>query len=80
MSKRKTTVPPRPELSGIAPEVCLPVEGADMDKTLDEVEKSLLRQALAEMDGNKTKAAYHLNIQRTTLIEKLRKFGMLERG
>lgn len=43
---------------------------------LDEVEKSLIRQALERTGGNQTKAANVLGISRPTLIYRMEKFGL----
>ena len=45
----------------------------DIEKTREEYEKKLILQALAETNWVKTKAAKLLNINRTTLIEKMKK-------
>jgi DNA-binding NtrC family response regulator len=52
----------------------------EMDKGYDtlvsEFEKTLIVRALEETDGVKTKAAQVLNINRTTLIEKMKRLGL----
>ena len=58
----------------------------DLDKSLDkdkslkeklaEFEKKLIKQALIESEGNVTKTAKSLNVQRTTLIEKINKYSI----
>jgi len=52
--------------------VSLPEEGCD----LEEVEKSLLQQALARARNNKTRAAGLLGLTRSTLRYRLQKFGL----
>ena len=52
----------------------------DSDKTLKEklaeFEKRLIKKALIESEGNVTKTAKTLNVQRTTLIEKINKYSI----
>ncbi len=54
----------------------LPQEGLDLKTHLGEVEKGLIRQALDESGGVVAHAAKRLKMQRTTLVEKLRKYGL----
>ncbi len=54
----------------------LPPEGIDLKAYLADVEQSLIRQALEESDGVVAHAAKKLQMRRTTLVEKLRKYGM----
>ena len=51
----------------------VPSEGIDMTETLDELENRLLRRALNKAQGNKARAARLLGINRTTLVEKLKR-------
>lgn len=48
----------------------------DLLKILKKVEQQLIVQALTVCKGNKSKAAQHLNIKRTTLIEKVKRLGI----
>ena len=57
----------------------LPPEGIDLKAHLANMEQSLIRQALEESDGVVAHAAKKLKMRRTTLVEKLRKYG-LHRG
>jgi sigma-54 specific flagellar transcriptional regulator A len=54
----------------------LPGQGIDLKKYLDTMESHLIRQALEESNGIVAHAAKRLNLRRTTLVEKLRKFDM----
>jgi sigma-54 specific flagellar transcriptional regulator A len=63
-----------PESVSSAPR--LPVEGIDLKSHLSNLEFSLIRQALDEADGVVAHAAKRLNMRRTTLVEKLRKYGL----
>jgi len=55
------------------PEVELAPEGIDLKKTLDELENRLILEALEKAGGVKNKAAQLLGLNRTTLIEKMKK-------
>jgi len=57
----------------------LPAEGIDLKLHLANMEQSLIRQALEEANGVVAHAAKKLKMRRTTLVEKLRKYG-LQRG
>jgi sigma-54 specific flagellar transcriptional regulator A len=57
----------------------LPREGLDLKEHISNVECSLIKQALDEADGVVAHAAKRLKMRRTTLVEKLRKYG-LQRG
>ncbi len=57
----------------------LPQEGLDLKAYLANLEMSLISQALEEADGVVAHAAQRLKMRRTTLVEKLRKYG-LQRG
>jgi sigma-54 dependent transcriptional regulator, flagellar regulatory protein len=57
----------------------LPQEGLDLKAHLNDLELSLIRQALEDADGVVAHAAERLRMRRTTLVEKLRKHG-LQRG
>jgi sigma-54 specific flagellar transcriptional regulator A len=59
--------------------VRLPSEGLDLKAHLGELELSLIRQALEDTGGVVAHAAQRLKMRRTTLVEKLRKYG-LSRG
>ncbi len=54
----------------------LPSEGLDLREYLAELEQDLIQQALDAEDGVVARAAERLNIRRTTLVEKMRKYGM----
>jgi len=57
----------------------LPHEGIDLKEHLCGLEQELIRQALEEAGGVVAHAAKRLKMRRTTLVEKLRKYGM-QRG
>ena len=54
----------------------LPNDGIDLKAHLNNLEMSLIRQALDESDGVVAHAAKRLAMRRTTLVEKLRKYGL----
>jgi sigma-54 specific flagellar transcriptional regulator A len=54
----------------------LPQEGLDLKAHLSDLELTLIRQALEESDGVVAHAAKRLKMRRTTLVEKLRKYGL----
>jgi DNA-binding NtrC family response regulator len=58
--------------------ISLPEEGLNLKKTLSEIEDSLIMQALELTSGNKNQASKLLNMNRTTLIEKMKKKGLME--
>ena len=54
----------------------LPANGLSLKDHLAEIEKDLIAQALERTDGNVSQTARLLNLQRTTLIEKLNKYDL----
>ena len=56
--------------------VNLPREGIDLKEHLKQTEMSLIRQALAEANGVVARAAKLLQMRRTTLVEKMRKYDI----
>jgi sigma-54 specific flagellar transcriptional regulator A len=54
----------------------LPPEGLSLKDRLADIEKDLIIQALNRTDGNVSQTARLLNLQRTTLIEKLNKYDL----
>ena len=54
----------------------LPREGLDLKEHLNNLEYTLIMQALDEAGGVVAHAAKRLNMRRTTLVEKMRKFGI----
>jgi sigma-54 dependent transcriptional regulator, flagellar regulatory protein len=57
--------------------VQLPPEGLDLRDHLFTIERNLIQQALSRAGGTVAHAARLLKLRRTTLVEKLRKFEML---
>jgi len=56
--------------------VSLPDDGVDFNDAVNDFENELIIQALQKTDGNKNKAATLLNLNRTTLVEKLKRKGL----
>jgi len=54
----------------------LPPEGLSLKDRLADIERDLILQALNRTDGNVSQTARLLNLQRTTLIEKLNKYDL----
>lgn len=57
----------------------LPAEGLDLKDYLGNLEQGLIQQALDDAGGIVARAAERLRIRRTTLVEKMRKYGMSRR-
>jgi DNA-binding NtrC family response regulator len=55
----------------------LPPEGVDLNGFMQTIEDQLILQALSRTGGNKTLAAELLRLNRTTLIERMRKKGLV---
>ncbi|MBZ0230750.1 MAG: sigma-54-dependent Fis family transcriptional regulator, partial [Deltaproteobacteria bacterium] len=55
----------------------LTVETLDLRAALEETERRLIRAALQRSAGNRTTAAALLGLNRTTLVEKLRRYAPL---
>ena len=58
----------------------LPEDGLDLREHIAGIEERLLRQALERSEGVVAHAATLLNLRRTTLVEKLRKYGIARDG
>ena len=54
----------------------LPDEGVDFKEITEQFENNLIRQALQKTGGNKKAAAELLKLNRTTLVEKIKKKGL----
>ena len=54
----------------------LPEEGINLKQHLEKIERSLIEQALLRSDQVVARAAESLGVRRTTLVEKMRKYGM----
>ncbi|MFW6093471.1 MAG: sigma 54-interacting transcriptional regulator [Pseudomonadota bacterium] len=54
----------------------LPVNGIDLRAHLADTERRLIEQALSDSDAVVARAADRLRVRRTTLVEKMRKYGI----
>ena len=54
----------------------LPSEGVQLKQYLSNIESALLRQALSATQGTVAQAARMLGLRRTTLVEKMKKYGL----
>ena len=66
-------------LPGVNTPAMLPAEGLDLKDYLGNLEQGLIQQALDDASGVVARAAERLRIRRTTLVEKMRKYGMSRR-
>ena len=62
--------------NGTVPNVDVPDEGLDFDTVVQSFEKQLLTKALEKTQGVKSKAAELLHMNRTTLVEKVKKLRL----
>lgn len=69
-------LPSEPGLVGLDTPALLPVNGIDLKDYLTNLECSLIQQALDDACGVVARAAEKLRIRRTTLVEKMRKYGL----
>jgi sigma-54 specific flagellar transcriptional regulator A len=68
---------PSPDITLFDPEqAALPKDGLDLKEHLSTLESRLIQQALDECHGVVAHAANLLRMRRTTLVEKLRKYGL----
>ena len=70
------SLPAEPGLVGMDTPALLPVNGIDLKEYLTNLERSLIQQALDDASGIVARAAEKLRIRRTTLVEKMRKYGL----
>lgn len=64
-----------PDPAKLSPNKTLPPEGIDLRGHMAEIEIELIRAALLQAEGVVAHAAPLLGLRRTTLVEKLRKYG-----
>ncbi|TLM64776.1 MAG: sigma-54-dependent Fis family transcriptional regulator [Deltaproteobacteria bacterium] len=65
---------------GDLPVPSVPAAGIDLPGTIDAIERAMIRQALALAGGVKAKAAALLGLNRTTLVEKIKRLGLPAEG
>lgn len=80
MDSLRTDMEERVAINGHTPDfgatAMLPPEGLDLKDYLGNLEQGLIQQALDDAHGIVARAAERLRIRRTTLVEKMRKYGM----
>jgi DNA-binding NtrC family response regulator len=54
--------------------IALPENGLDLDAFISQIERDLIQRSLERAGGNKGRAAQLLNLKRTTLVEKLKRW------
>ncbi|RPE80866.1 sigma-54 dependent transcriptional regulator [Vulcaniibacterium tengchongense] len=69
-----------PDPSTLSPTTTLPPQGIDLRGHIANIELELIRAALAQAGGVVAHAAPLLGLRRTTLVEKLRKYGIERDG
>ena len=57
--------------------VIIPEQGINLESLVNEFENKLIKQALEKAAGVKSKAAHLLQMNRTTLVEKMKKKGLI---
>ena len=62
--------------NGLLPAFRIPEEGLDLTETMAHLERHLIQQAMERSQSIKARAASLLNINRTTLVEKIKRYGM----
>ncbi len=67
---------PIEEANSFEQEPILPSDGLDLKSYLSSLEEDLIRQALIECNGVVAQAAKLLNVRRTTLVEKMKKYDL----
>lgn len=65
-----------PSMASMDSTALLPVNGIDLKEYLNNLERSLIQQALDDSMGVVARAAEKLKIRRTTLVEKMRKYEL----
>jgi sigma-54 dependent transcriptional regulator, flagellar regulatory protein len=76
ISTRSSYAEPPVPIEATHPSSELPPEGVNLKDHIENIELSLIRQALQQAGGVVAHAAKLLNTRRTTLVEKLRKYGL----
>ncbi|HDH02281.1 MAG TPA: sigma-54-dependent Fis family transcriptional regulator, partial [Nitrospirae bacterium] len=66
---------PKPSLYSTE-DFSLPPEGINLNNIIDTIERKLINEALEKSNGIKSKAATLLGLNRTTLVEKMKKKGI----
>ncbi len=67
---------PASTMGGLDELAVLPVNGLNLKEFLSDLERKLIRQALDDCSNVVARAADKLQVRRTTLVEKMRKYGL----
>jgi len=62
--------------NSLLPSLQIPEEGLDLADAIANIEQALIKQAMDKSSNVKARAASLLNINRTTLVEKIKRYGM----
>ncbi|MFY0665861.1 MAG: sigma-54-dependent Fis family transcriptional regulator [Natronospirillum sp.] len=65
--------------SALETKALLPVNGLNLKEYLTDLEQDLILQALEDCDNVVARAAERLHLRRTTLVEKMRKYGLMNK-
>lgn len=65
--------------SALETKALLPVNGLNLKEYLTDLEQDLILQALEDCDNVVARAAERLQLRRTTLVEKMRKYGLMNK-
>ncbi|NOZ25415.1 MAG: sigma-54-dependent Fis family transcriptional regulator [Nitrospirae bacterium] len=66
----------KPRAAGCPEDMSIPPEGINLNTVIDNLERKLITEALEKSNGIKSKAATLLGLNRTTLVEKMKKKGI----
>lgn len=58
------------------PSFHIPEEGLDLAETVEQLERTLIKQAMEKSRNVKARAASLLNLNRTTLVEKIKRYDL----
>lgn len=70
------STPPQQQDEALPRELKLPLNGVDLREYISHLETTLIQQSLDYNNGVVARAAEQLHLRRTTLVEKMRKYGM----
>ncbi len=70
------STPPQQQDEALPRDLKLPLNGVDLREYISHLETTLIQQSLDYNNGVVARAAEQLHLRRTTLVEKMRKYGM----
>ena len=73
LEEPQSVAPSTPQVGGVSH---LPADGLDLKEHLADIEKDYIQQAMNAAEGVVAHAAKLLGMRRTTLVEKMRKYGL----